>query len=425
MKNDNNPRYAPVVAVICALTVFMSACCAFLVLSSIKPDLRDTVKENVNNFLYQEGTTEPETPKEDTTARFMCAGNNIIYRSIYSEAQSKGSESGKEYDFSPFYENVKGIISQADVAMINQASVISPEIPVSSYPSFCSPTQVGDALYALGFTVINHANKNVFDKDIQGVNDTLSYWGTKSGALVTGLYKDEADRDSVKFKEINGIKIAFVSFTDSVQSQLSEPTDINVVNLGDRDRTQAEVYNIMKAMISAAEEKCDIVVATMNFSESTSEISASQQQTVDYLVSFGADVIIGFGTNAIQPMETVKRDDGSEAVVYYSLGNFISAEEKKENMLGAIADVTFEKNGETGEVKIKSAKAIPVVTYYESGFRSFDILPAENLTDEAIASHALNSYYGGLNTAYINEAFEEAFSKKTEVPETESSSSLN
>lgn len=411
MKNDkNNQGYAPVVAVICALTLFVTACCAFLVASSIKPEIRDTVEENVNNFLYQE-KTEPDTeaPIENTSARLMCAGNNMIYRSIYANAATLGQANGSDYDFSPIYENVKSIISQADIAMINQSTVISSTLPVSSYPNFCSPSQVGDALTDLGFSVFNHANKNVYDKGEQGAADTLDYWSTKSGALVTGLYSNESDRNTVKLKEVNGIKIAFLGFTESIQGSISADSEINVISLGDRNRTQAEVYNIMKDMIKSAKEKADAVVVSMCLNNSASEITASQQQTINYLVSFGADVIIGCGENVIRPVERITRDDGTSAVVYYSLGNFISAEEKKENMLGGIADIVFEKNGETGETIVKTAKAIPVVTYYESGFRNFSVLPAENITDEELSSHSLNSYYGGFNAAYANETFGEVF----------------
>ena len=406
MKNENNnTRYAPVVAVICAMTLFVSACCAFLVASSIKPDLRDTVKENVNNFLYQEKPEETETPVENATARLMCAGNNMIYRSIYSNAQSLAAESEKTYDFEPIYQEIKGIVSKADVAMINQSTVLSDNIAVSSYPNFCSPTAVGDALYDMGFTVINHANRNVFDKDSQGAEDTLAYWSEKSGAVVTGLYKDEADRNTVKVKEVNGIKIAFLGFTDSVQGNITTESTVNVLSLGDRNRTQAEVYNLMNDMIKAAKEKADAVVVSMSFSDSSQEVTDSQQQTIDYLVSFGADVIVGVGMNTIKPFERVQRDDGTSAVVYYSLGNFITAEEKKENMLGEIADATFEKNGETGETIVKTATAIPVVTYYERNFTNFSVLPAENLTDEDLSSHSLNSYYGGFTASYANETF--------------------
>lgn len=411
MKKDkeNNKAYAPVVAVICALTLFVSVCSAFLVASSIKPDFRDTVKENVNNFLYQEKTDDTSEPVQNPSARLMCAGNNMIYRSIYSFAASLGSQSGKDYDFAPIYEKVKSIVSQADFAMINQSTVLSDNIDVSSYPSFCSPTAVGDAIYDLGFNVINHANKNVFDKDVQGATDTLDYWATKSGALVTGLYRNETDKNTVKIKEVNGIKIAFLGFTDTVQSSLSSESEINVINLGDRDRTQAEVYNIMKDMIQTAEDQADAVVVSMYFGNVSGEVSQSQKQTVDYLVSFGADLIIGCGVSNIQPVERITRDDGTSAVVYYSLGNFVSAEEKKENMLGGIADVVFEKNGETGETIVKSATTIPIVTYYESGFTNFSVLLAENLTDEAVVSHSLNSYYGGFNVTYANETFAENF----------------
>lgn len=428
MKKDkeNNKAYAPVVAVICALTLFVSACSAFLVASRISPNFRDTVKENVNNFLYQETTEGTSEAVQNTSARLMCAGNNMIYKSIYSFAASLGSQNGEDYDFSPIYEQVKSIVSQADVAMINQSTILSDNITASSYPSFCSPTAVGDAIYDLGFNVINHANKNVFDKDVQGATDTLDYWATKSDALVTGLYRNETDKNTVKIKEVNGIKIAFLGFTDTIQSSLSSESEITVVNLGDRDHTQAEAYNVMKSMIQAAKEEADAVVVSMCFGNTSGEVTQSQQQTVDYLVSFGADLIIGCGVSNIQPVERISRDDGTSAVVYYSLGNFISAEENKENMLGGIADVVFEKNGETGETIIKSATTIPIVTYYESGYTNFSVLPAENLTDEDLASHSLNTYYGGFNATYASETFSENFltvenASFTEVTEPSSS----
>lgn len=415
MKNDkNNNGYASVVAVICALTLFVTACCSFIIASRIKPDFRDTVKDNVNNFLYQEDNGE-DIPAEDSSARLMCAGNNLIYRSIFNQAASLGSQNGSAYDFAPIYAGIKSIVSQADVAMINQSTILSGTITPSSYPDFCSPTQVGDAIYDLGFTVINHANRNVFDRDAQGAQDTLDYWATKDGALVTGLYRDEADRNSVKVKEVNGIKIAFISFTDSVLVTPSEETTINVISLGDRDKTQAEVYNSIDDMIKAAKEQADAVVVSVCFdSASTNEVTESQQQTVDYLVSFGADVIIGCGTDTIQKAERVTRDDGTSAVVYYSLGNLLTAQEKKENMLGAIADITFEKNGETGQTIVKTAKAIPVVTYYQRGFTNFKVIDAQNLTDEDLTSHSLNSYYGGFTATYASEMFAQTF---TPIPQ--------
>lgn len=403
-KNKDNKRYAPVVFLISALTLVVTVSCAFLVLSHINPEIRTTIGSR-----FEKSPTEAtEAPSSDSSARLMCAGNNMIYRSIYNNAASLASGSESPYDFSPIYENIKGIISKADIAMISQPSVLSDNIPVSSYPSFSSPTQVGDALYDMGFRVFNHASRYVFDKGEQGAIDTLEYWGTKTDALVTGLYKNEADRDTVRFKEVNGIKIAFISLTDVIQSQLTAESEINVISLGDKNRSKAEVYNIINDMIKTAKEEADAVVVSVFFDENTSEISSSQQQTVDFLVSFGADVIIGCGNNVIAPIERVERDDGTSAVVCHSLGNFISAEEKKENMLGGIADIVFEKSGKTGETIVKTAKVIPIITYYERNYTNFSVLNASTLTDEDIFSHSLYSS-NGFNAAYANEMFEANF----------------
>lgn len=406
-KNHNEKAFAPIAAVLSVLTLFVFACCAFLVASNLKPDFRDSVKENVNSFLYKENTQEEENT-ENTSARLMCAGNNMIYRSIYSYAASLGRETGSEYDFSPIYRNIGSIISKADIAMINQSTVISQNLPVSTYPNFCSPVQVGDAIYDMGFTVINHANSNVFDKNEQGAADTLSYWATKENALVTGLYENEENAANIRYKEVNGIKIGFLSVTDSINGTVASDSDLYVINLGDRDHTKAEVYNTLRDMIKTAKETVDAVVVSVCFANSSSsEITDSQRQTIDYLVSFGADVIFGFGIDTVQPVERIERDDSTSAVVYYSLGNLLSAEEKKENMLGAIADVVFEKDGKTGQTIVKSAAAIPIVTYYERNYTNFNILPAESITEDALASHALNTYYGGFNASYVSQTFSE------------------
>ena len=46
------------------------------------------------------------------------------------------------------------------------------------------------------------------------------------------------------------------------------------------------------------------------------------------LADWGADVIIGTGPHTLQTMEYLERGDGTEGFVYYSLGNFISAQNR-------------------------------------------------------------------------------------------------
>ena len=79
-------------------------------------------------------TEQPVTTKQgSTTATLMCAGDNLIHKAIFTQAKNRG---GSSYDFSYAYEGVADIIKKADVAFLNQETVIVPSKEASSYPLF-------------------------------------------------------------------------------------------------------------------------------------------------------------------------------------------------------------------------------------------------------------------------------------------------
>ena len=398
-----NKEFTPILGIIALLTVFSVVCSIALCVSHYAPSGVESDKNDIT-FSYTDNTEEVK-PDSETTARMMCAGNNTIYTSVMRTAQTD-AEGDDEYDFSKIYSEVKKLIRPSDIALINQQTIISSNLPVSSYPSFCSPTEVGDALYDLGFRVISHANRNVLDKGESGAKDTIDYWKSKEGIMLVGLYENETDMNKVRYQEVNGIKIAYVSVTESLGGKyLDESSDIRVISLDAKDKSRVDMLNDIKDRIKAAKEKADVVVAMIHFDDTgKDDISNSQSETAHYLVKFGADVVIGTGVTRIQKIEEVENPDGEKAVIYYSLGNFVSAEEQKENMLGGIADIVFKKDNESGETVIESAKFIPIVTYFESGFNNVRVLPLSKFTEEMEQNHGLKNK--GFSLSYANEAFD-------------------
>ena len=65
----------------------------------------------------------------------------------------------------------------------------------------------------------------------------------------------------------------------------------------------------------------------------------------------GADLIIGGHTHTLQPVGTVTAEDGREVPVYYSLGNFLSHQTEKQNLLGGMASVTIVKDADGARVE--------------------------------------------------------------------------
>ena len=71
----------------------------------------------------------------------VAVGDNLIHDVIYRQAQDRAEEGG--FDFSPAYRQIAPIVGAADFAFINQETLLAgDELPLSSYPCFCSPTQL-------------------------------------------------------------------------------------------------------------------------------------------------------------------------------------------------------------------------------------------------------------------------------------------
>ena len=88
-------------------------------------------------------TGEPDPqPAEKLTVSLVCAGDNLIHSPIYNQASARAGGDG--YDFSFVYEKVEKYIQPADLAILNQETVVSDDYPPSNYPLFCSPEALGD-----------------------------------------------------------------------------------------------------------------------------------------------------------------------------------------------------------------------------------------------------------------------------------------
>ena len=421
MKNDKkNDGFKSSIAMICVLAVVTVLCCGYLTLGHINPEAADSVK-GAFTFLYKDGKTDnntdkPKTDGDSASARLMFAGENLIYEAMYKEAKER-AESG--YDFSYIYKGIKDVISEADIAGINQATVISDGIQPSSYPKFCSPEALGDALCDAGFNVINQASKNIWDKGESGAKDTLEYWKTKQDVLLTGIYESEEDMNTAKVREVNGIKFAFISLTAGLNnSGYSESSGVRLITLDEKGKSQVDIYNNIKHIIKTAKDSADVVVVSVNFDGGeTKEPTNDQQTCVNYLASFGADVIIGTGTHSVQPMEIRDNGDGTKTVIAHSLGNLMSAQTDKENMLGGIADIIYSKDSESGKVTLKSARIIPTVTMVESGKKNYRAVTLAEFTEEDGQNHAVSGFTYDFANDYFAEVIGDSFLEKTVMDE--------
>ena len=111
---------------------------------------------------------------EEKRVSFYGVGDNLIHNCIYWQADR--NLQGPDFDFKPMYNAVSDNIKNADIAYINQETILGgTELTLSSYPLFNSPKELGRDMIELGFDVFSHATNHVFDKGEKGVENTYNF----------------------------------------------------------------------------------------------------------------------------------------------------------------------------------------------------------------------------------------------------------
>lgn len=331
-------------------------------------------------------------------------GDDLIHSSIY---KSCATENGG-YDFRPVYKEIKANVSAADVAFLNQETVLAPSVgPLSGYPSFNSPTQVGDALVDTGFDVISQGNNHMLDMEQAGLLATLNYWSTKKGIQVVGAYRNQADLDNIRIVKKNGIKTAWLGFVEMTNgSTLPSDSSMKIVYTKQRDE--------IKRLITKAKSMADVVVVSVHWgTEDKYALSDTEKTLGQDMVDWGADVIFGNHPHVLQQLTTLTRkSDGAVCPVMYAFGNLISTQRKAQNLVGGQLTVTYQKNAQ-GKVSFSGMKFKPSVTYYETDGKNVHVEMLKDFTDSmAKQSRTWEVTNGEFTPAYAKKVVNQSIPKK-------------
>jgi poly-gamma-glutamate synthesis protein (capsule biosynthesis protein) len=196
-------------------------------------------------------------PAPPSSLTLVAAGDNLFHETIFKAF--KGEEG---YNFDPVYETVKPLIAGADLAFINQETVLGREsFGYSGYPRFNTPQALAKNLADAGFDIINQANNHIMDKGEEGIRDTIGVWDGVPGVTCLGIHRSREERDGRKVViEKNGIRTGFLAYTYGTNS-LPLPRDKPyLVSLIDRETMTAE--------IGALRPLCDFLVVSMHWGKS-------------------------------------------------------------------------------------------------------------------------------------------------------------
>ncbi|MBR5371887.1 MAG: CapA family protein [Oscillospiraceae bacterium] len=333
-------------------------------------------------------TTTAAPKKPDISVHMLAVGDNLVQTGVYNAAHAWSADG--TYDFTKTYEHIKPLVEAADVAVINQETLIcGSDYAISgSNLNFNSPVQLGQAMIDVGFDVFTMANNHMLDKRIDGLESCMSYWDEKMqknpDILAVGAYRDAEDQSRIRVQEVKGMKIAYLAYTEHLNGYKIPATSQVKVGM-----TTDEA--LIQKQIKEAKGMADAVIVAMHWgNEDTHAVREDVKALAQKVVEWGADVILGTHPHTAQTMGWIDRKDGTRGFVYYSLGNFISAQTDNFNMIGEMGEFNLVKNGETGKVTVEDVTCMPCITQYESAkFANCRVYPYYEYTKELASKHSL------------------------------------
>ncbi|MCU9614692.1 CapA family protein [Caldibacillus lycopersici] len=315
------------------------------------------------------GTRTIAAPQYKTwqeTVTIGAIGDILIHDWVYQDAQTEDG-----YDFKPMFQYIRDTLLQPDILLANQESLLGgAEIGVSSYPSFNSPYEVGDALIDSGVDIVSTANNHTLDRGEKAILNAINYY-ERVGQTYVGHYKDVEDQNTLRIINKKGINFAFLSYTYGTNGiPVPEGKDY-LVNLIDLDK--------MKEEIIRAKKEADVVVMSIHWGNEYQRVPSEEQKYIaQELASYGVDIIFGHHPHVLQPMEWIEVD-GHKTFVVYSLGNFLSGQMWDYKDIGGVAEINVTKTVTNSGVSIELSEPTFLPTYVSNtNLHNYRVVPLQD-----------------------------------------------
>ncbi len=309
-------------------------------------------------------------------------GDNLI-----TELILKSAKKGDAYDFNHQYQEIAPLIKEADIAIVDQETILVPDRKdISSFPVFGTPVEAAQALVNAGFNVVMQGTNHALDKGYKGIFGDIEIWRKYADKILQiGIYDNPEDADKIPVVEKNGIKIALLNYTESINGHhkpLGKSYCVNTMKPSDRKKISRD--------IKRAKEAADMVAILPHWGvEYLYEPVKSQLEWARFFAEEGADLILGTHPHVLQYQETIKTSDGREVPCLYSLGNFISSHINLQGVvIGGMADIEFTRD-DSGKVTITKHDIIPTVSHSGNDFDYFKVVRLQDYTNEMAAESKL------------------------------------
>ena len=160
---------------------------------------------------------------------------------MYHNTQLKSSKnSDGTYDFTDNFKYMKDIVSSADLAVVNYETTTANQKDYTAYPVFNSPLESLAVTKDTGYDLLLFANNHCYDYRKDGFLATLNQFENYGFEYIGG--KKTADAKSYMVKDVKGVKLGLMNFTDTITPPTSNYYTINGNAISDGCEELMDIY---------------------------------------------------------------------------------------------------------------------------------------------------------------------------------------
>lgn len=310
------------------------------------------------------------------TVEIAMVGDVMMHmQQVTAARRSDGS-----HDLSGVFDGVAPWLRAADLAIANLETVTAgePARGYTGYPMFNSPDALLDALVDAGIDVLQTANNHSLDRGAAGLQRTLREIEAR-GLVRTGTWASPEERVR---------PWALVKVADLEVAVLASTYGTNGLRLSEADAwmlSRLEDGSLVRD-VEAARREADLVVVGVHWGrEYVHAPDPWMRALARELVDAGADIVMGTHPHVLQPAEVMRSHDvlgrPRDALVLYSLGNFVSNQRAPGRDGSVIARVEVRTCGRTGRSWLAGVRYLPfwVDVDLADGTRSYRVVPTPPL----------------------------------------------
>ena len=302
--------------------------------------------------------------QNSTTMKLMFAGDIMGHN---SQIRSAYNYKTKSYDYDSVFEKVAPIFAKADFAIANLELTFAGR-PYGGFPRFSSPNSLADAIKRANINVLVTANNHSADRSCRGIRKTVSLLD-KKGLLHTGTFASKEDRNASNLLILKkgDLRVGVLNYTQDTNGiYVPKPCIVNIIR-----RSQ------IKKDLEDAKGKVDALVVFLHWGEQYRHYpTKSQRSLARFLTKNGVDLVIGSHPHVIEPIVFTPESNNSKAsLVVYSLGNFISNQQRTGRDGGLIVEVDIKKSGDVAKIADAKYYLTWVHRHYSRGKRRYQIIP--------------------------------------------------